>query len=91
MMPQMSILVPEVFLTNSTPCNCICSDDKVYIQHLLLSSCKGSVNFKFGVLFAKDGQLTDDEMLSNGKCPLICADTLFCLVAVLTVQTELTC
>ncbi|KAH0517070.1 GTPase-activating Rap/Ran-GAP domain-like protein 3 [Microtus ochrogaster] len=26
---------------------------------------KGSVNFKFGVLFAKDGQLTDDEMLSN--------------------------
>uniref|UniRef100_A0A673UPJ7 GTPase-activating Rap/Ran-GAP domain-like protein 3 n=1 Tax=Suricata suricatta TaxID=37032 RepID=A0A673UPJ7_SURSU len=26
---------------------------------------KGSVNFKFGVLFAKDGQLTDDEMFSN--------------------------
>uniref|UniRef100_A0A8C6NMV5 GTPase-activating Rap/Ran-GAP domain-like protein 3 n=1 Tax=Nothobranchius furzeri TaxID=105023 RepID=A0A8C6NMV5_NOTFU len=25
----------------------------------------GSVNFKFGVLFAKDGQLTDDEMFSN--------------------------
>uniref|UniRef100_A0A8B9JF86 GTPase-activating Rap/Ran-GAP domain-like protein 3 n=1 Tax=Astyanax mexicanus TaxID=7994 RepID=A0A8B9JF86_ASTMX len=24
-----------------------------------------SVNFKFGVLFAKDGQLTDDEMFSN--------------------------
>ncbi|KAB0364559.1 hypothetical protein FD754_008715, partial [Muntiacus muntjak] len=27
--------------------------------------CKGSVNFKFGVLFAKDGQLTDDDMFSN--------------------------
>uniref|UniRef100_A0A673BCP1 GTPase-activating Rap/Ran-GAP domain-like protein 3 n=1 Tax=Sphaeramia orbicularis TaxID=375764 RepID=A0A673BCP1_9TELE len=26
---------------------------------------KGSVNFKFGVLYAKDGQLTDDEMFSN--------------------------
>uniref|UniRef100_A0A8B9JFF3 GTPase-activating Rap/Ran-GAP domain-like protein 3 n=1 Tax=Astyanax mexicanus TaxID=7994 RepID=A0A8B9JFF3_ASTMX len=26
---------------------------------------RGSVNFKFGVLFAKDGQLTDDEMFSN--------------------------
>ncbi|XP_050570479.1 GTPase-activating Rap/Ran-GAP domain-like protein 3 isoform X30 [Cygnus atratus] len=25
----------------------------------------GSVNFKFGVLYAKDGQLTDDEMFSN--------------------------
>lgn len=27
------------------------------------------MNFKFGVLFAKDGQLTDDEMFSNGECP----------------------
>uniref|UniRef100_A0A7N8Y8F3 GTPase-activating Rap/Ran-GAP domain-like protein 3 n=1 Tax=Mastacembelus armatus TaxID=205130 RepID=A0A7N8Y8F3_9TELE len=26
---------------------------------------RGSVNFKFGVLYAKDGQLTDDEMFSN--------------------------
>uniref|UniRef100_A0A8C0CE65 GTPase-activating Rap/Ran-GAP domain-like protein 3 n=1 Tax=Balaenoptera musculus TaxID=9771 RepID=A0A8C0CE65_BALMU len=34
-------------------------------KHLLLSHCKGSVNFKFGVLFAKDGQLTDDDMFSN--------------------------
>lgn len=25
------------------------------------------MNFKFGVLFAKDGQLTDDEMFSNGE------------------------
>lgn len=28
------------------------------------------MNFKFGVLFAKDGQLTDDEMFSNGEQPL---------------------
>lgn len=28
---------------------------------------QGSVNFKFGVLYAKEGQLTDDEMFSNGK------------------------
>ncbi|XP_030807599.1 GTPase-activating Rap/Ran-GAP domain-like protein 3 [Camarhynchus parvulus] len=28
---------------------------------------KGSVNFKFGVLYAKDVQLTDDEMFSNGE------------------------
>uniref|UniRef100_A0A8C9RLT2 GTPase-activating Rap/Ran-GAP domain-like protein 3 n=1 Tax=Scleropages formosus TaxID=113540 RepID=A0A8C9RLT2_SCLFO len=27
----------------------------------------GSVNFKFGVLYAMDGQLTDDEMFSNEK------------------------
>ncbi|NXU53089.1 GARL3 protein, partial [Turnix velox] len=26
---------------------------------------QGSVNFKFGVLYAKDGQLTDDEMFGN--------------------------
>lgn len=32
------------------------------------------MNFKFGVLFAKDGQLTDDEMFSNGKCPLLGAN-----------------
>lgn len=35
-----------------------------------VSSPQGSVNFKFGVLYAKDGQLTDDEMFSNGRCPL---------------------
>ncbi|XP_035040695.1 GTPase-activating Rap/Ran-GAP domain-like protein 3 isoform X5 [Hippoglossus stenolepis] len=32
---------------------------------LVLEEQEGSVNFKFGVLFAKDGQLTDDEMFSN--------------------------
>ena len=25
------------------------------------------MNFKFGVLYAKQGQTTDDEMFSNGK------------------------
>lgn len=34
---------------------------------LLFLSSQGSVNFKFGVLYAKDGQLTDDEMFSNGE------------------------
>ncbi|GFU79139.1 uncharacterized protein TNCV_2136621 [Trichonephila clavipes] len=33
---------------------------------LLLEEQEGSVNFKFGVLFAKARQTTDDEMFSNG-------------------------
>ncbi|XP_055556404.1 casein kinase I-like isoform X2 [Falco biarmicus] len=32
---------------------------------------KGPVNFKFGVLYAKDGQLTDDEMFSDVCVPTI--------------------
>uniref|UniRef100_A0A8C4UYI8 GTPase-activating Rap/Ran-GAP domain-like protein 3 n=1 Tax=Falco tinnunculus TaxID=100819 RepID=A0A8C4UYI8_FALTI len=32
---------------------------------LVLEEQEGPVNFKFGVLYAKDGQLTDDEMFSN--------------------------
>ncbi|XP_043500600.1 GTPase-activating Rap/Ran-GAP domain-like protein 3 isoform X2 [Polistes fuscatus] len=32
---------------------------------LLLEEQEGSVNFKFGVIYAKEGQTTDDEMLSN--------------------------
>ncbi|XP_029468930.1 GTPase-activating Rap/Ran-GAP domain-like protein 3 isoform X3 [Rhinatrema bivittatum] len=32
---------------------------------LVLEEQEGSVNFKFGVLYATDGQLTDDEMFSN--------------------------
>ena len=34
---------------------------------LLLEEQEGSVNFKFGVLYAKAGQYSDDEMFSNGK------------------------
>lgn len=34
---------------------------------LLLEEQEGSVNFKFGVVFMKQGQTTDDEMLSNGE------------------------
>ncbi|XP_074702378.1 GTPase-activating Rap/Ran-GAP domain-like protein 3 isoform X6 [Strix aluco] len=34
---------------------------------LVLEEQEGSVNFKFGVLYAKDGQLTDDEMFSNER------------------------
>ncbi|XP_078475206.1 GTPase-activating Rap/Ran-GAP domain-like protein 3 [Lampetra planeri] len=32
---------------------------------LVLEEQEGSVNFKFGVLYAREGQLTDDEMFSN--------------------------
>lgn len=39
----------------------------VFQDLLLLEEQEGSVNFKFGVIYAKKGQTTDDEMLSNGK------------------------
>ena len=47
---------------------------------------EGAVNFKFGVLYAKAGQKTDDEMFSNGENTLymvtiICnSHTLFLLL-----------
>lgn len=28
---------------------------------------KGAVNYKFGVLYAKEGQMTDDEFYGNGE------------------------
>ena len=34
-------------------------------------SLQGAVNFKFGVLYAKVGQKTDNEMFSNGEQLLI--------------------
>lgn len=34
---------------------------------LLLEEQEGSVNFKFGVIYMKQGQQSDDEILSNGK------------------------
>jgi hypothetical protein len=34
---------------------------------LLLEEQEGSVNFKFGVLYARPGQNSDDEMFSNGE------------------------
>lgn len=34
---------------------------------LLLEEQEGSVNFKFGIVYMRKGQCTDDEMLSNGK------------------------
>lgn len=41
--------------------------DFVLQDLLLLEEQEGSVNFKFGVIYAERGQITDDEMLSNGK------------------------
>ena len=34
---------------------------------LLLEEQEGSVNFKFGVIYMKFGQSSDDEILSNGN------------------------
>lgn len=40
----------------------------VLVQDILtLEEQEGAVNFKFGVLYAKAGQKTDDEMFSNGE------------------------
>ena len=39
----------------------------VFQDILTLEEQEGAVNFKFGVLYAKAGQKTDDEMFSNGK------------------------
>lgn len=33
----------------------------------MLEEQEGAVNFKFGVIYAKHKQESDDEMLSNGK------------------------
>lgn len=42
-------------------------DPDVQKELLVLEEQEGSINFKFGVVYAKHGQLTDDEMLSNGN------------------------
>ena len=34
---------------------------------LTLEEQEGSINFKFGIIYAKTGQTTDNEMLSNSK------------------------
>lgn len=39
----------------------------VFQDILTLEEQEGAVNFKFGLLYAKAGQKTDDEMFSNGK------------------------
>jgi hypothetical protein len=39
----------------------------VFQDLLLLEEQEGSVNFKFGVLYTRPGQNTDDEMFSNGE------------------------
>ncbi|XP_022084284.1 GTPase-activating Rap/Ran-GAP domain-like protein 3 isoform X2 [Acanthaster planci] len=38
---------------------------RIQKELLLLEEQEGSVNFKFGVLYAKEGQKSDDEMFSN--------------------------
>ncbi len=41
-------------------------DPDLQRELLVLEEQEGSINFKFGIVYAKHGQLTDDEMLSNG-------------------------
>lgn len=38
---------------------------------LLLEEQEGSVNFKFGIIYMKQGQTSDDEILSNGKDSIV--------------------
>jgi hypothetical protein len=45
-------------------------DPEIQRELLVLEEQEGSINFKFGIVYAKHGQLTDDEMLSNGKIEL---------------------
>ncbi|RNA22577.1 GTPase-activating Rap Ran-GAP domain 3 [Brachionus plicatilis] len=40
-------------------------DPELQKELLVLEEQEGSINFKFGVVYARHGQLTDDEMLSN--------------------------
>ncbi len=42
-------------------------DPELQRELLILEEQEGSINFKFGIVYAKHGQLTDDEMLSNGE------------------------
>ncbi|CAF0797770.1 unnamed protein product [Brachionus calyciflorus] len=42
-------------------------DPELQKELLILEEQEGSINFKFGIVYAKHGQLTDDEMLSNEK------------------------
>lgn len=44
---------------------------------LLLEEQEGSVNFKFGILYMRPHQLTDDEMLSNGEITFIIRTSLY--------------
>jgi hypothetical protein len=41
-------------------------DPDIQRELLVLEEQEGSINFKFGIVYAKHGQITDDEMLSNG-------------------------
>jgi hypothetical protein len=40
-------------------------DPELQRELLILEEQEGSVNFKFGIVYSKHGQLTDDEMFSN--------------------------
>lgn len=52
-------------------------DPDLQKELLVLEEQEGSINFKFGVVYARHGQLTDDEMLSNGIFICILIKNLF--------------
>ena len=55
-----------IFSTSTSP-SCLQSYTVLFFQDLLLlEEQEGSVNFKFGVLYTRPGQNSDDEMFSNG-------------------------
>ena len=41
-------------------------DPDLQKELLVLEEQEGSINFKFGIVYAKRGQLIDDEMFANG-------------------------
>jgi len=43
------------------------TEAEIQKELIVLEEQEGSVNFKFGVIFARDGQTTDDEMFSNAN------------------------
>lgn len=41
------------------------TEAEIQKEFIVLEEQEGSVNFKFGIIYAKEGQITDDEMFSN--------------------------
>lgn len=53
-------------------------DPDIQKELLVLEEQEGSINFKFGIVYAKHGQLTDDEMLSNGNSISVSINSIIC-------------
>lgn len=71
--PQQKLTVKQLLLDfkameniSKTPKEMFAAD--IQKDLLLLEEQEGSVNFKFGVVYMRNGQTCDDDMLSNGLC-----------------------